>query len=356
MMDAQIASLKTLLPVGRNILIALPQGSNIDKLSSGLALYLSLTQIGKNVSIVCEDTILVAQSHLFAIDKIQKTLPQANSGDFILTLEGVAANGVVPSLEKEDYYVEGNNLNLVFKVLPGQTFNPTKITPRYQSQNSFDVIFVIGAQGLNNLGSIYTSNPQVFSSNLVNIDNQAINSNFGQTNIVDPNAASVAEIVTMMMSGLGLGLQEDISTNLLTGIFDVTANLTTPNVSASSYEAVSICLKNGGKKPGQLQTMPIQPIPLTQVNSMPQVPQTPPILNTGFNLNTPGPTFDLSALIPPTPAEKVQESFTMPPVVNAQPVSGNTPSPEERPAGEGIVSESEPDWLTPKIFKGTSLG
>ena len=35
----------------------------------------------------------------------------------------------------------------------------------------------------------------------------------------------------------------------------------------------------------------------------------------------------------------------------------NQPSPEERPFEEGVISETvEPEWLTPKIFKGTSLG
>jgi len=41
--------------------------------------------------------------------------------------------------------------------------------------------------------------------------------------------------------------------------------------------------------------------------------------------------------------------------VPGQPIA--QPSPEERPAEEGVISETvEPEWLTPKIFKGTSLG
>lgn len=352
--DTQLINLKNILPQTKSVLIALPVSSNIDKLASGLALYLSLKSAGKDVSIVCDDTILVGQSHLYAIDKVQKTLPQTGSGDFIITLEGVASNGVVPSLEKEDYFVNGNNLDLVFKVLPGQTFQPTRVTPHYKN-GSFDVIFTIGATSLNNLGSIYVNNTQTFSSgHLVNIDNQQINTNFGATNIVEPNVSSLSEMVALVMSNLGLSLIEDISTNLLTGIFDETINLTNPKVGADTYEAVALCLKSGGKKPGQPQVQ--QPIPPQTQNSFVQ-PSATPAVGWNFGGNA-GPTFDLSALMP-ADTQKPQETVTQQvPVVEAIPTIPvqNISSPEERPMGEGVTSEAEPDWLTPKIFKGTSLG
>ncbi len=346
--NTQLTNLKTLLPNARNVLIALPTSTDIDKLASGLALYLSLTQSGKNVSIVCEDTIKVAQAHLFAIDKVSQTLPQSSSGDYILTLQGVAENGVVPSLEKLDYGVEGNNLNLVFKVLPGKVFQPQGMSPRY-SGGGFDIIFVLGASTLASLGSIYQQNPQIFSAgHLVNVDNNQGNTNFGTTNVVEPNASSLSEMVILSMNTLGLPLVEDISTNLLTGIFDATSNLTSPKVGADTYQAVSIALKNGGVKPGsQAQSQPVVSQSVPQPISQQAVPQPS---------SSAGPSFDLSALIPQS------EPFTVPPVVasNGQkeqaPLSENTPSPEERPMAEGVVSEAEPDWLTPKVFKGSSIG
>ena len=62
------------------------------------------------------------------------------------------------------------------------------------------------------------------------------------------------------------------------------------------------------------------------------------------------------------PKNEPQE-YTTPPVVTPidagdhAPQAVVQPSPEERPAGERVISETpEPDWLTPKIFKGSSLG
>lgn len=352
--NIQLTNLKNVLPQARNILIALPANCDIDKLASGLALYLSLSQAGKNVSIVCEDTIKVAQAHLFAIDRVAQTLPQSSSGDYILTLQGVAENGVVPSLEKLDYGVEGNNLNLVFKVLAGKTFQPQGMSSRYSS-GGFEVIFVLGSPNLANLGGVYQQNPQVFSTgHLINIDDNQANTNYGQTNIVEPNASSLSEMVTLTLNTLGLSLVEDIATNLLTGMFDVTANLTSPKAGADTYQAVSLALKAGGVKPGTVASVqsPAQSVPKPFGDVQGKPAAQPVSVNPSSST---GPSFDLSALIPQS------EPFTVPPVVsNGQkeqaPLSENTPSPEERPMAEGVVSEAEPDWLTPKVFKGTSIG
>ncbi len=71
--------------------------------------------------------------------------------------------------------------------------------------------------------------------------------------------------------------------------------------------------------------------------------------------------YDLSAFIPGDQgAQRAAQPTSQPQpasqVVNNQNLPQNAPSPEERPAGEGVITEAEPDWLTPKIFKGTSIG
>lgn len=328
--DAQLTELKNLLPSAKSILIVLPVGSDTDRLAAGLALFLTLQAQGKQVSLVCEDTMRVSQAHLFGIDHIQKNLPQTEGGNLTLTLEGVAAsNGTVPALEKLDWYAGGSNLNLVFHVLPGQTFQPARIIPRYQG-SGFNLIFVVGAANLDGLGSIYKQNSQNFSGvHIVNIDNQN-NTGFGQTNVVDASASSISEVVATVLSDLGIVFDADSASNLLAGIFTATDNLTNAKVNADTYMTVAQCLRAGGKK----------------FSVMGEKPQPP--------LRTAGSLPDLSALIPKEEPQLSQSQFTTPPVVTND---SQKPSPEERPVEEGVVSETvEPEWLTPKIFKGTSLG
>lgn len=348
--DQQIIELKNLLPTAKNILIALPTGADIDKLAAGLALFLTFETAGKQVSIASDDNILVGQAHLFGVDHIQKNLPQTEGGNLTLTLEGVAAsNGTVPALEKLDWYAEGSNLNLVFHVQPGQTFQPAKIVPKYQG-SGFNLIFSVGAVNLNTLGNVYSLNAQAFSgTHIVNVDTQSANTSFGATNVLDTNASSLSEIMGNLISDLGYSLDGDCASNLLAGIFEVTKNLTDPKVTADTYVAVANCLRVGGRKP------------FDSAQGRPQAVDT---------TVQQGPSYDLSALIPKQPFDSSSASLTAgtqgrPQTVSfidagdhSQPIQqAQQPSPEERPMGEGVISETvEPEWLTPKIFKGTSIG
>ncbi len=327
--DGQIVELKNLLPAAKSILIAVPAGSDIDKLAAGLSLFLILEAAGRQVSIVCDDNILVGQSHLFGVDHIQKTLPSTEGGNLTLTLENVAASdGTVPALEKLDWYAENGHLNLVFHVLSGQTFQPARIVPHYQG-SGFNLIFVIGAANLNALGNVYSQNTSVFSgTHIINIDNQAANVSYGQTNVLDTSASSISEVMVNLIADLGYGLDADSASNLLAGIFDKTGNLSDSQATADTYMAVANCLRVGGKKPQAGQSAPATP-----ANS----PQT--------IIAQAQPTYDWNAV-----AAAIGQK-------TAADISNNQPSPEERPAEEGVISETvEPEWLTPKIFKGTSLG
>ena len=342
--DSFLTELKNLLPTSKSILIALSSNASIDQLASGLALFLTFEAAGKQVSVVCDDNITVGQSHLFGVDHIQKNIPVTEGGNLTLTLEGVAAsNNTVPALEKLDWSAENNNLNLVFHVLPGQTFQPTRIVPKYQG-SGFNLIFTVGAVNLNALGNIYSQNQQAFSgTHLVNIDTQTANVSFGQTNIIDSNASCLSEVMGSLITDLGLTLDSDSASNILVGIFEATSNLTNGKAGPDSFMAVANCLRVGGRKPGTASN----PVMAQPVQSQSQ------------------PAYDWSALMPKTEpsdfakaSSDKQSEFTVPPIVQSQPVSlVQAVSPEERPFEEGVISETpEPDWLTPKIFKGSSLG
>lgn len=344
--DLQIVELKNLLPTAKNILIALPANADIDRLAAGLALFLILQAAGKEVAVVSDDAVKVSQSHLFGIDHIQNNLPQTEGGNLTVTLEGVAASdGTVPALEKLDWATEGNNLNLVFHVLPGQTFQPARIVPHYQG-SGFDLIFTIGAVNLNALGNIYSQNQNAFSgTHIVNIDTQVSNTSFGQTNILDTNASSVCEVIANLLSDLGYSLDADCASNLLAGVFEATNSLTDPKTTADTYMMVANCLRVGGRKPGSGAQV---------ISSQPQVTQS----------QQTAPAYDWTALMPKEQPIQPVADYAVPPVVQStsqtQPIDvgdDSQASSEERPYEEGVISETpEPDWLTPKIFKGSSLG
>ncbi len=321
-----------------NILVVLPKDLSVDGLAAGLALYLSLQQAGKKAVITTEGIIKVGHQNIFGIGEIKNNLPQAEGGNFTVTLGNVVApDGTVPALQKLDWMPGGQDkkdLKLVFQVVPGQKFEPSSVNYGYEG-GGYDLIFVIGSLDLNSLGTIYTSNPQAFSVPIINIDNQQNNTQFGNFNVVDPSSASLSEMVGQILPDLGLPLNQDIASNILSGIYEATNNLQSEKINADTFEAVSLSLRSGGQKPNlnQAQTEPVN-IPLTP-EPTPQPPVDQPM---------PG-GFDLSKIFNP-PAGTIDST-------PAQPISQEIPSSEEVPTGEQVQTESpEADWLTPKIYKG----
>lgn len=314
--DSLIVNFKPLVDQSKNILVALPSKVDVDKLAAGLAVYLSLKTSGKNVKIVTEDTLLVDHSRLIGVGDVANNL-SFSGGDLTVTLEGVVApDGTVPALEKLDWFPEGENLNLVFHVLPNQVFQPKNIVPKYAS-SGYDLIFVIGANTLDALGQIYQGNQQKFTdAKIINIQNGASNLPFGHFNVVDPDSPTVSEMVAQILASLGFTMDADTASNILAGIYDATGNLST-GVGADTLFAAGSALQSGGR-----------------------IPQPPPAA---------------------TPMEEqFAQSFT--PQSSKPPITPSDTSKQEVPAGEAAVTtptetaSPAPDWLTPKVFRGGGLG
>ncbi len=328
--DQQISELKNTLSQAKSILVVLPKTLTVDNLASGLSLALSIEASNKQSSVVSSGDPLVSHSTLYGVGKIQKELPSNGTGKFILTIGGVTDENGQPLLEKVDYSMEGDKLNLVFPVVPGKTFEPKEITPKFEGTN-FDFIFVIGAQSLEQLGEVYQKNAEAFSKTpVINIDNNPSNSQFGTTKVVDPEASSLSEMIFAIIGGLGLSVNRDIAQNLLRGMT------------------------------GDLGEIPQS----QQVQQPQQVEQTPPVW--AQPISEPEPVaqssgFDFTQMYQPNP-EPVNDNFTVPPVVDSGPAIEGTSESENmvetaQSGLEGEVEvEPEDDWLTPKVFGGKSIG
>lgn len=344
--DSQLSEVIKLLPNSKNILISLPSDVTVDQLASGLALFLSLEQSGKTVSIVTEGVIKVGHTNLFGVGDVKDKLPEVKGGNLTITLGGIVApDKTVPALKKLDWSPTGSemkDLKLVFHVVPGQKFEPTFITPSYEGEG-FDLIFTIGLENLNSLGSIYSNNALVFSNSyIINIDNKSGNSQYGTSNVIDTSVSSLSEMVAQVLPILGLPFEGDIATNILSGIFSATSNLQGNNVGADTYTTVAQALQTGGKKP----LMDVKPVQTEQAQSPKSV---------GFDLNQ-----ILNVPVAPVTPEASPDNFPVPTIVSSgieQKIDTPLPSPEETPMGEGVETVNpEADWLTPKIFNTGKTG
>lgn len=415
--DALLGDLKNQLANVKKAAVLLPAILDTDTLSAGLSLMLALRQSGKDVAIVTQHPLTVNHAILYGVGEVKNNLPAESSGNFVLSLSGVVDNqGLVPALEKLDWYPEGDKLNLVFHVAAGKTFQPSEITSSYKN-SGYNMFFVVGAANINDLGVIYQQNQEMFGkAPIVNIDKNPSNGKYGWINVIDTDTSSISEMMVTFISSLGFLIDADIASNILVGIYEATGGLT-HSVKPDTFMAAGLALQSGGKIPTgpastSTQGLPIQTTPVVEPQPVPQpqmqyqspqqivVPtpvQDQPVPQPQVSQSTPqmtqqqipvaqAPIQDQPIVIPNPPSQPdltqtqqgpgldLRQIFNIPgapgvesqPLPESQPQTVSTPnsqSTQETPSGEYVSTGNmeapqtpTPDWLVPKIFKGGSLG
>jgi len=284
--------------------IVVPKNPSIDAVASACALYLSLTKLGKNISLACATQV---NYDLTAADKFQKNL---SAGGDSLVISFPYVDG---SIDKIDYRIEGESFNLI--ITPREGFpklDPQKVSYSYTGAK-LDFIFVIDAPNLYSLGEIYTNNQNQFQGlELINIDRHLINTNFGTINFVNKTASSLSEMVFQVIKNLNADIDREIASNLYAGLAAATNNFSSYSVNAQTFETAASLLKLGAVK--KIIKKPASSFQSTASSFTP--PTTKPT----------------SSKFEPTPIEEVEKEPN-------QKKSTETPS----------------DWLKPKIFKGGGL-
>ncbi len=285
-MNDQLQALKTRLASAQSILLVLAEDPSSDVVAATLALYLSLKQAEKSVSVVAASSPLVRDSHLVGLDKITTDV---GGNNLVITLD-VPENAI----DKVTSNTEGGHLNLIISPAAGMAPITRDNLKFSNSGAAADMVIVIGAADLADLGSLVAKEPLLFSKdNLVNISNQV--GEFAAINLTDPSSSN-SELVTALLKELALPLDVDIANNLMQGIENATDGLSSPNMTADTFEALAILYRTGARR-------------------------TPPT----------------------TPITEAKIIADMPIVDHGAPIE-STPI-EEAP---------KPDWLEPKIFKGSS--
>src|SRR3989339_1122735 len=224
---------KTALQTAKQVLVLLPQNPNIDSVAAALALYLALVKKGLSTTIGCSSQMTVQFNRLFGVDKIK---PQIGNQNLVISFDYPE-----DSLEKVAYDKDPANqkFRLTIEPKPGQTPPDANSVEFSYSGASADLIFVVGAGKLTDLGTIYQSEKALFEKDgltLINLTHIDRAESFGSVNLYDPTAAAACEITAAVLENLGLPLDQDIATNLLAGIEAATVNFTQGKLTADTFD------------------------------------------------------------------------------------------------------------------------
>ena len=238
-MDNRVSGqLRDIISKNNNIGIALGKNPSVDAMASALSLYLALKAEGKNVSVVCPTNVLVEHSNLVGVDKV-KTGFEDNSGD--MTVSFPYEEG---EIDKISYTLENGSLNIIVKAGENRLSFNEKDVQFKRSQGYPSLLFVIGTSRLSDLERIYDPTA-LKDTTVVNIDNKPDNQGFGDVSIVSPSSSSISEKVADIMLSLGLNVDIDAAQNLLIGIENATGNFQDVKAAPLAFEITAELIRKG---------------------------------------------------------------------------------------------------------------
>lgn len=231
MNTTNVFEIRSLLQNAQSVLVALAEVNDEDVVAAGLALYLTLTKMRKQVTVVAAQPVKVELSHLFGIDKISDKIAGGNN----LVVSMPYEEGTI---EKVSYHIENNRFNLVIEPR-GESlkFDPAQVEYTY-GRGDYDAVFVLGAQDLSALGELYNRHKNIFTQKpVINIDKSAENRKFGRINMVDD--VPISQSVTQLVKDLRLPIDQDAASNLYTGIMTTFGSATIDALDPRSLDVLS---------------------------------------------------------------------------------------------------------------------
>jgi bifunctional oligoribonuclease and PAP phosphatase NrnA len=131
-------------------------------------------------------------------------------------------------------------------VPPYLAFLPGSDRVRRSPELEPDIAVIVDSGDLARIGSLATDAADWLGrARIVNIDHHVSNPGFGAVNLVDPDAASTCEMVTLLLPELEIALDADMATVLLAGIVNDTHTFAHPNVTPRTLRAAATLVEAG---------------------------------------------------------------------------------------------------------------
>lgn len=305
-------SFKNLIDSSNDILILLPSKPFLDQVAAGLSLFLSLKQESKMVTISCPASMTVNHSRLVGIDQVTTSL---GGNNLVITLK----NYPVDNVDKVNYDLESGEFKLTISPKSGVP-SPTKEQLEIsQSGVGGDLVILVG--GINDSHHPFLSKPEFKGKKILHVGTKLLEVHGIDIEVLSfaRPASSTSEVVARLLKESGFTVDQDIASNLLSGIEDQSKGFQSADVTADTFEVFADLLKLGGRR--MLRNFNTRPFP---PGSIPNKPFNQP--------------------------QVVENNFQ--PIIKNDEKAGNMTYEE---AEQEIQQDIPPSWSEPKIFTGNSI-
>lgn len=256
-----LEQLKKDLPNYKKALVLLSSTPNIDTVASALGLAVTLKKKGVDTQVASTSDMRVEFSRLVGVDDVRKKIGNRN---LIVSFDYSE-----DKVEKVSYNIseDGKKFNLVISPKTGATpLDPATVDFDYAGAES-DLTFMIGVSNFTELGSLYEEERNAIEGSHTVAITLFPAPTFAKTHLDATGTSSLSEFMVSVCQGLDLPLDQDSAGNFLFGLDSITGGLSSPTVTADTFETVAVLMRAGARR---------QPIgqhgSMTQ-NQMPWQPQ-----------------------------------------------------------------------------------
>jgi nanoRNase/pAp phosphatase (c-di-AMP/oligoRNAs hydrolase) len=224
-------------------IVLLPAYPTKDAVASAIALSRFLGGLGKEVTIAGERLSEVSEefSFLGLPDRMLDSL--SGTRDFVLSFD-TTRNPILSSHVEES----GNEYRIY--ITPKHGIIDPRDFSFIPARFRHDIAFVLGSPDRESLGTLYEESPDIFyEMPVINVDTRAENEHFGQLNLVDMTASSVAETLFGVFAALDRAkIDERTAEALLAGIVSATESFQKKNTTPRSLDIASKLITMGADR------------------------------------------------------------------------------------------------------------
>ncbi len=201
------------------------------------------------------DPAVAAPAIAAALDEAQRVLVLSHvspDGDAIGSL--LAMWHMLHAQGKVAMALASSPMPAFVKVLPG--IEHVQVYDRGMALPSFDLAVLVDASNLERTGPVYEDYPAVLTSQpLVIVDHHQTTIGEGKVNLIQPRAASCAELVYQLMRELDINITPEIATCLLLGVSTDTQSFQTSSTSATSLRVAADLIEQGANHQGIVRSL-----------------------------------------------------------------------------------------------------
>ena len=183
-----IEKIRSAIDKAEEIVIMTHVGPDGDALGSLTGLGVALTRLGKRVTMACDDGMLRKFEYLAMADRVER---------------------------------------------------------RPDRNKRFDLLFAVDCGDEDRMGRAYQRIPPHLKPPVINIDHHISNTYFGNVNLVVADVTSTAEILAELIPALGVPLDGEIATSLLTGMVTDTLGFRVTGVTAETFKTAGELIAAG---------------------------------------------------------------------------------------------------------------